>query len=92
MADVGDRYSLYLQLALLDEQGLVPNCFVHAAGPSGDSTVQWLHKTTRAQWQVLLAAKWDGARHLHQWFATRPLLFGCFVSSLAVLAGGLGLA
>ncbi|WP_168403980.1 beta-ketoacyl synthase N-terminal-like domain-containing protein [Erwinia amylovora] len=92
MADVGDRDSLYLQLALLDEQGLVPNCFVHAAGPSGGSTVQWLHKTTRAQWQVLMAAKWDGARHLHQWFATRPLLFGCFVSSLAVLAGGLGLA
>ncbi|WP_411566864.1 beta-ketoacyl synthase N-terminal-like domain-containing protein [Pseudomonas orientalis] len=91
-ADVSHRESLDAQLALLGEQGMVPNCFVHAAGFSGDSTVHWLNKTTRAQWQLMMAPKWDGARHLHEWFADRPLLFGCFVSSLAVLAGGLGLA
>ncbi|AZE98482.1 Polyketide synthase [Pseudomonas orientalis] len=91
-ADVSHRESLHQPLALLGEQGLVPNCFVHAAGYSGESTVQWLNKTTRAQWEQMMAPKWDGARHLHEWFADRPLLFGCFVSSLAVLAGGLGLA
>lgn len=91
-ADVCDRESLHAALARVSEQGLQPNCFVHAAGMSGNSTLQWLNKTSSADWQRLMAPKWAGARHLHEWFGTRALQFGCFVSSLAVLAGGLGLA
>ncbi|WP_447803263.1 SDR family NAD(P)-dependent oxidoreductase [Pseudomonas serbica] len=91
-ADVCDRESLHAALAKVSGQGLQPNCFVHAAGMSGNSTLQWLNKTSSADWQRLMAPKWAGARHLHEWFSTRPLQFGCFVSSLAVLAGGLGLA
>lgn len=59
---------------------------------SGSRTLQWLNKTTNVDWQMLMAPKWSGAQHLHEWFSTRPLQFGCFVSSLAVVAGGLGLA
>ncbi|MGF6126915.1 3-oxoacyl-(acyl-carrier-protein) synthase/acyl carrier protein [Pseudomonas frederiksbergensis] len=91
-ADVCNRESLYAALAGVCGQGLQPDCFVHAAGMSGNSTLQWLNKTSGADWQRLMAPKWAGARHLHEWFSTRPLQFGCFVSSLAVLAGGLGLA
>lgn len=91
-ADVCDRESLHSALAGVSGQGLQPDCFVHAAGMSGNSTLQWLNKTSSADWQRLMEPKSAGARHLHEWFSTHPLQFGCFVSSLAVLAGGLGLA
>lgn len=90
-ADITDREALFAALDRLQADGIEPNAFVHAAGLSGNSTQQWLMRSTVEQWQALMAAKWQGACSLHVWFAERPLRFGCFVSSLAVLAGGLGL-
>ena len=91
-ADVCDASSLFEALRRACELDLQPNCFVHAAGLSGSRTVQWLGKTSRSEWQELMDPKARGAQNLHAWFETRTLQFGCFVSSLAVLAGGLGLA
>ncbi|MGE7992039.1 beta-ketoacyl synthase N-terminal-like domain-containing protein [Pseudomonas sp. NPDC089554] len=91
-ADITERDALFAALAQLQVEGVEPNAFVHAAGPSGNLTQQWLMRSTAQQWQTLLAAKWQGACLLHEWFSDRPTRFGCFVSSLAVLAGGLGLA
>jgi 3-oxoacyl-(acyl-carrier-protein) synthase/acyl carrier protein len=91
LADVTDRDALFSALTRLQATGVKPNAFVHAAGLSGNRTQQWLLRSTQEQWQRLMAPKWQGACLLHEWFTDQPLRFGCFVSSLAVLAGGLGL-
>ncbi|WP_342651077.1 SDR family NAD(P)-dependent oxidoreductase [Pseudomonas sp. REB1044] len=90
-ADVCDREQLHGVLEQLRRDGLQIDAFIHAAGASGDATQQWLMRSEPEQWQRLMAPKWLGARWLDEWFAQTPLRFGCFVSSLAVLAGGLGL-
>ncbi|WP_213992198.1 SDR family NAD(P)-dependent oxidoreductase [Sodalis sp. dw_96] len=68
------------------------NCFIHAAGVSGPATLHWVQKSTREQWQGLMRPSFIGASVLHALLGRRPLRFGCFTSSLAAYAGGLGLA
>ncbi|MBJ9975373.1 KR domain-containing protein [Pseudomonas sp. S75] len=90
-ADISDRQQIHGVLEQLRRDGIQANAFIHAAGASGNATQHWLMRSERQQWQLLMQPKWEGARWLDEWFEGTELRFGCFISSLAVLAGGLGL-
>ncbi len=64
--------------------------FVHAAGLPAEQNLRWVAKSDRAQWAEILAPKLAGAAMLHELCASPDLQLGCFVSSLAAVAGGLG--
>ncbi|OCA56515.1 SDR family NAD(P)-dependent oxidoreductase [Photorhabdus namnaonensis] len=91
-ADVTDKAGVLAELSRVESRLGAANCFVHAAGLSGQATIQWLQNSDHHDWEKLMQPKLKGAAVLHEIFADRPLKFGCFVSSLSVLAGGLGLA
>ncbi|MCT8344348.1 SDR family NAD(P)-dependent oxidoreductase [Photorhabdus kleinii] len=91
-ADVTDKARVLAELSRVESRLGAANCFVHAAGLSGQATIQWLQNSTHHDWEKLMQPKLKGAAVLHEIFADRPLRFGCFTSSLSVFAGGLGLA
>ncbi|ETS33057.1 hypothetical protein BB987_05435 [Photorhabdus temperata] len=91
-ADVTDKTCVLAELSRVESLLGEVNCFVHAAGLSGQATIQWLQNSDHHDWQKLMHPKRKGAAVLHEIFADRPLKFGCFISSLSVFAGGLGLA
>jgi len=93
VGDVADVTRLSALLPGAEQRvGAAINCFIHAAGHSGGQTLHWVQKSTRGQWQGLMRPKFTGAVALHSVLGQRKLQFGCFISSLAVYAGGLGLA
>ncbi|MBS9424286.1 SDR family NAD(P)-dependent oxidoreductase [Photorhabdus caribbeanensis] len=91
-ADVTDKACVLAELARVESRLGAANCFVHAAGLSGQAAIQWLQNSDHHAWEKLMRPKLKGAAVLHEIFADRPLRFGCFISSLSVFAGGLGLA
>ncbi|MFD6966950.1 SDR family NAD(P)-dependent oxidoreductase [Streptomyces sp. NPDC059949] len=64
----------------------------HAAGVPLDRAVRWIGRSDRQAWREVMAPKVDGALVLERVFADRPVDFGCLVSSLSSLVGGLGYA
>ncbi|WP_387463769.1 SDR family NAD(P)-dependent oxidoreductase [Photorhabdus sp. RM323S] len=91
-ADVTDKTCVLAELSRAESILGEANCFVHAAGLSGQATIQWLQNSDQQDWEKLMQPKRKGAAVLHEIFADRSLRFGCFISSLSVFAGGLGLA
>ncbi|MFK0253888.1 SDR family NAD(P)-dependent oxidoreductase [Streptomyces sp. NPDC090445] len=68
------------------------NGWFHAAGLPTDQVVRWIDGTDRAGWREVLAPKVTGAMVLRKVFADRPVDFGCMVSSLSSVVGGVGYA
>ncbi|MEU9373901.1 SDR family NAD(P)-dependent oxidoreductase [Streptomyces sp. NPDC048255] len=64
----------------------------HAAGVPLDQAVRWIGRSDRDAWREVMAPKVVGALVLERVFADRPVDFGCMVSSLSSLVGGLGYA
>ncbi|MGV8001283.1 SDR family NAD(P)-dependent oxidoreductase [Photorhabdus temperata subsp. temperata] len=91
-ANVTDQARVLAELSRVESILGEANCFVHAAGLSGQAAIQWLQNSDQHDWEKLMQPKLKGAAVLHEIFANRPLRFGCFISSLSVFAGGLGLA
>ncbi|WP_445496521.1 SDR family NAD(P)-dependent oxidoreductase [Photorhabdus sp. SF281] len=91
-ADVTDKTGVLAELSRVEPILGEANCFVHAAGLSGQAAIQWLQNSDHHDWEKLMHPKRKGAVVLHEIFADRLLRFGCFISSLSVFAGGLGLA
>ncbi|KMW73989.1 hypothetical protein TI10_07120 [Photorhabdus luminescens subsp. luminescens] len=91
-ADVTDKAHVLAELARVESRLGAANCFIHAAGLSGQAAIRWLQNSDHHAWEKLMQPKLKGAAVLHEIFADRPLRFGCFISSLSVFAGGLGLA
>ncbi len=91
-ADIADLGQVTEAVERAEQRIGAINCFIHAAGFSGPATLHWVQKSTREQWQRLMRPGFSGASVLHALLGRRPLRFGCFTSSLAAYAGGLGLA
>ncbi|WP_405606516.1 SDR family oxidoreductase [Streptomyces sp. NBC_00076] len=68
------------------------NGWFHAAGLPTDEVMRWIDGTDRAGWREVLAPKVTGALVLRQVFAGRPVDFGCMVSSVSSVVGGVGYA
>lgn len=64
----------------------------HAAGLPTAEVARWIDVTDRAGWREILAPKVTGALVLREVFAGRPEVFGCMVSSLSSVVGGVGYA
>jgi 3-oxoacyl-(acyl-carrier-protein) synthase/NAD(P)-dependent dehydrogenase (short-subunit alcohol dehydrogenase family)/acyl carrier protein len=92
-ADTSDRASLEGAIARGEQLLGEVRSFVHAAGPGGASASSWRDRAGADRWREVMAGKVQGARHLHEILGRRPgrLELGVFVSSLAAVAGGLGL-
>ncbi|MEV0256061.1 SDR family oxidoreductase [Streptomyces sp. NPDC050732] len=91
-ADVTDRAAMAEAVAEAERRFGAVDGWFHAAGvPFGDA-VQWLGATGRDQWRATLAPKVRGALVLEDVFAGRGIDFGCMVSSLASVVGGMGYA
>ncbi|WP_405579618.1 SDR family oxidoreductase [Streptomyces sp. NBC_01092] len=91
-ADVTDRAAMADVVTEATRRfGRVDGWF-HAAGVPLSDAVQWIGATGRDDWRATLAPKVLGALVLEDVFAGQDLDFGCMVSSLSSVVGGMGYA
>lgn len=91
-ADVTDRTAMAGVVAEATRRfGRVDGWF-HAAGVPLADAVQWIGASGRDDWRATLTPKVVGALVLEEVFAGRDVDFGCMVSSLSSVVGGMGYA